>query len=100
MSLAAAVRYVVLAVLVTAFSGCIYSNVKVPLDTDVEATQLGNKVGMASNQSILWLVAWGDGGIEAAAKNGGITVVRHLDVREIFVLFGVYARATTIAYGD
>ena len=28
--------------------GCIYSSVKLPLDTDVSVTELGNKVGKAN----------------------------------------------------
>lgn len=81
-------------------SGCIYSKVIYPLDTDVQQTQLGQKVGRASSQSFFWLVATGDGGVEAAAKEGGITVINHLDVERYVLLFGAYVRVTTIAYGD
>lgn len=79
--------------------GC-FVNVKVPLDTDLDRTQLGSKVGEASAQSVLWLVLWGDSGTQAAAEQGGITVITHAD-RQIFtILFGIYARETTIVYGD
>ena len=81
-------------------SSCIYGKVVMPLDTDVADTHLGAKQGRASIQSLLWLVAWGDAGVEAAAKDGGITTVRHLDVERQVVLFGLYMRVTTIAYGD
>lgn len=83
-----------------ALQGCLYSRVKLPLDTDVSTTVLGSKVGQASTQSVLWLFGWGDGGTEAAAHNGGITVIRHLDMEETIILFGTYVRVTTIAYGD
>jgi hypothetical protein len=81
-------------------SGCIYSDIKVPLDTDVASTTLGTKIGTASNHSVLWLFAWGDAGTEAAAKNGQLTTIRHLDVQHYVILFGIYSRMTTIAYGD
>ena len=49
---------------------------------------------------ILWAAAWGDSGTAAAAKNGGITTVNHMD-REFFsVFFGMYTETTTIVYGD
>ncbi len=80
--------------------GCFYAKVRIPLDTDVQSTQLGSKVGEASIQSVLGIVAWGDAGTRAAATNGGITTVTHLD-QELFNILGfVYARQTTIAYGD
>ena len=80
-------------------SGC-FVNVKIPLDTDLDRTELGTKVGEASAQGVLWLFLWGDSGTQAAAKQGGITTITHAD-RQIFsILFGVYARETTIVYGD
>jgi hypothetical protein len=81
-------------------SGCFYAKVTTPLDTDVDKTVLGAKTGKAVAQSVLWAVAWGDAGTAAAAKNGGITTVNHMD-REIFsVFFGIYTETTTIVYGD
>jgi hypothetical protein len=81
-------------------SGCLYTHVRSPLDTNLNETRLGDKVGEASARSILWLVAWGDAGSRAAAVNGGITVLRQMDVEVLIVLFGVYAQTTTIVYGD
>ena len=79
-------------------SGC-FVNIKIPLDTDLDRTELGPKVGEASAQGVLWLFLWGDSGTQAAAQQGGITTITHAD-RQIFsVLFGVYARETTIVYG-
>lgn len=79
---------------------CLYGNFKHPLDTDVLDTKLGAKTGEASYQSVLWLVAWGDGGSKAAAAQGGITTLRHMDQQTMYILFGLYARQTTIVYGD
>jgi hypothetical protein len=81
-------------------SGCLYANVRAPLDTNVDQTRLGAKVGKASAQSILWLVATGDASVEAAARDGGLTTINHLDVEREVVLFGLFAKTTTIAYGD
>jgi len=81
-------------------SGCFYAHVVTPLDTDVNKTVLGAKTGKAQSQSVLWLVAWGDAGTAAAAKNGGITTVNHMDREIVNVLFGIYTETTTIVYGD
>jgi len=81
-------------------SGCFYAHVITPLDTNVDKTVLGQKTGKAMSQSVLWAVAWGDAGTAAAAKNGGITTVNHMD-RELYsVFFGIYTEMTTIVYGD
>ena len=82
------------------FSGCAYTNVQRPLGTEFNKTELGAKTGRSSNQSVLWLVAWGDGGTKAAAENGNIKVIRHADTRIFSVLFGLYSKVTTIVYGD
>ena len=81
-------------------AGCLYSKVVGPLDTDVNHTVLGPKTGRSSSYSVLFLVAWGDGGVKAAAKNGELTSVNHLDVEYYTVLFGAFTRVTTIAYGE
>lgn len=80
--------------------GCVFSDVKIPLDTNLEQTALGSKTGESSSQSILWLVAWGDSGTQAAAQEGGITTLLHADQRVFSVLFGLYMRQTTIVYGE
>ena len=81
-------------------SGCVYYNVTTPLDTDLDRTELGSKVGESQAHSVLWLVAWGDAGTQAAAQDGGIENIRHADRRGFTVLLGVYSRLTTIVYGD
>lgn len=85
---------------VLALSGCLYLDTKLPLDTDVAQTTLGTKTGVSSVHSVLWLVAWGDGGTEAAAKNGGLKVINHLDSHAFQILWGLYSRVDTIAYGE
>ena len=91
---------VVATLVVCVLSGCVYSHVLTPYDTDLNKTVLGQKQGKASMESVLWLIAWGDAGTAAAAKEGGLTTVNHMDRETLFVLFGLYAKTTTIVYGD
>lgn len=86
--------------LATLLSGCVYSNVRFPLDEDLWNTELGSKLGIASNYSVLWLFAWGDAGVKQAAANGEIKVVNHMDMGVESYLFGAYMRRDTIVYGD
>jgi TRL (tRNA-associated locus)-like protein len=81
-------------------TGCLYSHVKTPLDTDINKTILGHKVGTASAYSVLWLFAWGDMSVAAAARDGGITSLRHMDGESFQILFGLYSKQSIIVYGD
>lgn len=81
-------------------SGCLYMNVKAPYDTDLDRTAMGDKIGEASMYSVLWLFAWGDAGTAAAAREGGLTTVNHMDRENFNLLFGLYTRHTTIVYGE
>jgi len=90
----------IMILLVLFLSGCVYSNVQGPLGTEFNKTELGTKRGQSSSHAVLWLVAWGDGGTQAAAKNGGIKVIRHADTKILFILFGLYTRVSTVVYGD
>lgn len=93
-------RIVLSLVAAVSLSGCMYSNIRFPLDEDLWKTELGSKVGVSSNYSILWLVAWGDAGVEKAAKNGDISVINHMDMGIESYVFGLYVRRDTIVYGD
>ena len=84
----------------TLTSGCLYTNITTPLDTDLDQTKLGTKVGKSEAQMVLGLVAWGDAGTQAAAKNGDITVLRGADQETFSILGPVYARWRTVVYGD
>jgi hypothetical protein len=41
----------------------------------------------------------GDASISAAAQNGGITRIHHVD-HETMNILGIYAKYTTIVYGE
>ena len=92
---------IIIAVLVcSVLTGCVYSHVLMPYDINLDRTVLGPKQGKASTESVLWLVAWGDGSTAAAAKQGGITTISHMDREVLFVLWGLYSKTTTIVYGE
>ena len=93
-------RFLLSIVMAFSLSGCMYSNIRFPLDEDLWKTELGSKVGVSSNYSIAWLVAWGDAGVEKAARNGGISVINHMDMGIESYVFGLYVRRDTIVYGD
>jgi TRL (tRNA-associated locus)-like protein len=57
-----------------------------------------SKVGRATAVGIV-LFAHGDASISAAMANGGITRIHHVD-HETLNILGVYAKYTTIVYGE
>ncbi len=79
---------------------CVYTHVTVPLDTDLNNTKLGSKQGQSEFNSVLWAVAWGDAGTQAAATDGGLTNLTHMDREILSILGGLYYRQRTIVYGD
>ena len=96
-------RIVLAAVIILSLSflsGCVYTHVLTPYDINLDKTVLGQKQGQASNQSVLWLVAWGDASTAAAARAGSITTVNHMDREFLNIFFGFYTKTTTIVYGD
>lgn len=93
-------RTAAVAALALLANGCLYTNIQFPLDEDFDHTRLGDKIGRAHTHVALGLVAWGDAGTAAAAKDGQIQTVLHGDRRIFSVLFGVYTRISTVLYGE
>ena len=62
------------------------------------SNQAGNRVGEACATSILGAVATGDASIEAARRNGGITMISSVDESATSYV-GVYAKFCTIVRG-
>ncbi|MGA2602958.1 MAG: TRL-like family protein [Verrucomicrobiia bacterium] len=56
------------------------------------------KVGTATSTAIVFF-ATGDASIKAAMENGGITKIHHVDYKVMSVM-GVYAKYTTVVYGE
>jgi hypothetical protein len=93
--------------LAVALPGCLYADVRAPLSygsaTPSDANgSLGAEVkGSACNVGILWLVAFGDGGNDAAVRDarGNTNAAFLVDVKSDTtyknILFGVYQRQCT-----
>ncbi|MBM4084179.1 MAG: hypothetical protein FJ272_05265 [Planctomycetes bacterium] len=77
----------------------VYTGVKAPLDIDTANTPVTGKKGTSSTINVLGVVATGDASIKAAADDGGITRVEHVDYEYFNVLF-VFSKFTTIVYGQ
>lgn len=65
----------------------------------VTANPVGNKCGEASTSRILGLGGSANVGINAAAKNGGITRISHVD-KSSYSFLGIYQKFTTRVYGE
>ncbi|MBR4516505.1 MAG: hypothetical protein IKO60_03830 [Bacteroidaceae bacterium] len=65
------------------------------------SNNVGAKCGTATETRILGLFPFsGDHGINAAAKNGGIKKISHVDVEEFNILYLIYTKTTTKVYGE
>ncbi len=93
-------------------SGCLYTNIHAPWSyrsaspSDVKAQGSDERVsGEACYYSILYLVAWGDGGYAAAVEDAlddaqdAILYDVKNDTKLTSALFGAYARRCTIVTG-
>lgn len=78
-------------------AGFFFSNVGGP--EGVSSNTLGSKHGSACALNVLGLFAAGDASINAAAKNGGITKVSHVDYSTSSILM-LYANSCTEVYGE
>ena len=88
------------------FTGCVGTNGPVAgsIYTDVWGPDSGgdstgsSKMGEASASGILGFAS-GDASIKTAAANGGITKIQHVDHHTESIL-GVWAKSTTVVYGE
>ncbi len=81
--------------------GGMYTNIKAPIDLNSgDGKVIGPKKGEASSVAICGLVAFGDAGLHAAAENGNLTTINHVDYRFLNILMGAYSKYTTIVYGE
>ena len=79
--------------------GMFYSNIGAPISTGPRDTAMPQSEGLASSSSVLGLFAWGDASVEAAAAQGNLKTVDHLDY-DYFNVLGIYQVFTTRAYGS
>lgn len=61
---------------------------------------LGSKCGRATNHTYLSLFSSGDCSVAEAARNAGITKIRHVEHEYKNVGFFMYQEVTVIVYGD
>ena len=79
------------------YGGLITSDVQGPVAMGDDGVSM-EKMGMAEATGII-LFSSGDASIKAAMANGGITKVHHVDCK-VFSILGLYARYTTLVYGE
>lgn len=81
-------------------SGCLYTHIRVPGSMVTRGTPVVDKEGTSECTSILWLFAWGDAGIQAAAKQGGLKKMSYADKTFQNIFFGLYFTEKTVVYGE
>ena len=83
--------------------GVIYANVDSPvqnLAVHIDPEAKPTKRGTAATRAFMSLFAWGDGSVEAAMKDGGITRIHHIDHNIVQLLSGLWMSDTTVVYGE
>jgi hypothetical protein len=80
--------------------GCVYTDISVPMSRDFRNTRVVTKKGEATCRSVLWLVAWGDAGLQKAAADGQLVSLEYADAAYLNILFGLYMSKTTVVYGN
>ena len=80
-------------------TGMVYEGVTVPHSVTSNTISNNVKVGRSNYVSVLGMIAIGDGGINAAAKNAGIKKISHVDEQKTSIL-GVFTKSETIVYGE
>lgn len=78
-------------------TGVLYTDVDYPVTAT--AAEQGSKTGEASATSILGIIATGNASVVEAAKNGGITKVKTVDVKATNII-GLYAKYTVVVTGE
>ena len=64
----------------------------------VGSANSAGKVGTSESTAIICF-ATGDSSIQKAMQNGGITRIHHVDCK-VFSVLGLYAKYTTVVYGE
>jgi hypothetical protein len=84
--------------------GIIYNGTTAPsLLNEVEAggaNKASTKSGSACASSVLGVAAFGDAGLDAAKKQGGLTTVNSVEYEATGYVFGVYTQVCTVAHGN
>jgi hypothetical protein len=84
-------------------AGLIYTEVTTPaqmLTVAVDKDAQPFRKGEASSVAILGLFAFGNGGIDAAMKDAGITKVHHVDHTTQHFLYAIFAKDKVVVHGE
>ena len=79
--------------------GMVYEGITVSHSVTSNTISDNTKVGKSNYISVLGIVAVGDGGVNAAAKNAGIKKISHVDEQKTSIL-GVFTKSETFVYGE
>ncbi len=88
-------------------SGCLYSNVTLPLTHDFNNTKIGAKRIVLDERSVSSRlvgadisIAWSEDLIIQEAKNAGMQELSFAEQRILSIFFGTYIHQELIIYGD
>jgi hypothetical protein len=81
------------------YYGTLFNNTSMPVDIAFGPNEIGPASGRASATTILGLLSFGDCSIQSAARAGNLATIDHVDAHVTNILFGVYTKYETIAYG-
>ncbi len=79
-------------------AGLAYCNREAPMSIGAVEVAPNSLKGTSTTYSVLGLVSWGDGSVNTAAKNGGLTKVDRMDYH-LYNILGIYSEYTTVVYG-
>ena len=80
--------------------GILYTGTTFPSGDKVKLdSETASKQGKSSCYSILYLIAFGDCGIESAMKDGGITKIHHVDSSSMNFMY-FFFKYDSIVYGE
>lgn len=79
--------------------GILFSDISSTVSTDMNRTPVSVAEGRARSYSVLGIIAWGDSSLTAAAREGKLKYVTHLDFEYYNILF-CYQRFTLVARGE
>lgn len=77
--------------------GTIFTDATLPITAT--SNTVGSKAGKSEATNYLGLIMTGDAGINAAAKDGNISKISHVDY-EVYNILGLFAKMTTVVYGE
>lgn len=82
------------------YYGTLFNDTSTPVDITFESNAIGPARGKAAATSVLWLFSYGDCSVQSAARDGNLATVNHVDADVTNILFGLYTRYETVAWGE